>query len=66
MATTKSRSGTTRTYAERKASGRPIVSVTMSAETKALLDELSEMRGESRSAVIDEAIQALAKRSRKK
>ena len=60
----KSRSGTTRTYAERLAAGRPTVSVTLTTEDLAVLAGLSERHGLSRSAVISLAIRELAKKRR--
>lgn len=54
-----------RTYAARKESGRAIVSVTMSDDTRALLASLALRLGLSRSALIDLAIRELAKRQKK-
>jgi hypothetical protein len=60
----KSRSGTTRTYAERKAAGRGLVSLTMSDETKALLDELAQALGISRAATVELALREFDKKRR--
>ena len=60
----KSRSGTTRSYAERKEAGRSIVSHTMTDEAKALLSELATHHGLSRSAVLELAIRELHKKMR--
>ena len=60
----KSRSGTTRSYAERKAAGRPIVAVTLPDDAIALLKELAEHHNLSRSAVVDLAIRELSKKMR--
>lgn len=58
------RQGTSRTYAERKAKGRPNVTVSMAAETVEILSGLAERYGLSRSAVVDLAIRELAKKPR--
>lgn len=60
----KSRSGTSRSYAERVAAGRPNVTVSMAQETKDILEELAEHHNLSRSAVIDLAIRELRKKMR--
>ena len=58
------RQGTSRSYAERKAKGRPNVTVSMPAETVELLADLAERYGLSRSAVVDLAIRELDKKPR--
>ena len=60
----KSRSGTSRSYAERAAAGRPLVSFTLSTETKELLAELAKHHNLSRSAVVELAVRELAKKMR--
>lgn len=60
----RSRSGTSRSYEERKAKGRPNVTISLPTETVALLAELAEHHGLSRSAVIDLAVRELAKKRR--
>lgn len=60
----KSRSGPSRSYAERKAAGRPIVAVTLPTDTIALLAELATHHNLSRSAVVDLAIRELSKKMR--
>lgn len=60
----KSRSGTSYTYAERKAKGRPTSTYSLSSETLALLTELSERLELSRSAVIELAVRELQKKYR--
>jgi predicted transcriptional regulator len=52
------------TYAERKAAGRPLVTITMTTDTKELLDELADRLGMSRAAVIEEALNAYEKKTR--
>ena len=59
-----SRSGTTFTYAERKARGRPLSTFTLSNETKAMLEELAERLHLSRSAVVELAVRELQKKYR--
>jgi len=56
------RQGTSRSYAERKAKGRPNVTVSMATETVEILSALAERYGLSRSAVVDLAIRELAKK----
>ena len=58
------RQGTSRSYAERKAKGRPNVTVSMAAETVEILSDLAATYGLSRSAVVDLAIRELAKKPR--
>jgi hypothetical protein len=58
----KGRSGTTFTYAERKAKGRAISSFTLSDEAKAILAGLAERLELSRSAVIELAVRELQKK----
>lgn len=58
------RQGTSRSYAERKAKGRPNVTVSMATETVDMLAALAVRYGLSRSAVIDLAIRELAKKRR--
>lgn len=58
------RQGTSRSYAERKAKGRPNVTVSMAAETVEILSDLADSYGLSRSAVVDLAIRELAKKPR--
>ena len=60
--TEKTRSGTSRTYAERKAKGRPNVTISLPSETVEQLTTLAANTGLSRSAVIDLAIRELAKK----
>lgn len=60
----KSRSGTTMTYAERKARGRPQMTFSLSNETRELLDSLSARLELSRSAVIELAVRELQKKYR--
>lgn len=62
--TKKGRSGTTFTYAERKAKGRAISSVTLSDEAKSILKELADHLQLSRSAVIELAVRELQKKYR--
>jgi hypothetical protein len=52
----KNRSGTSRSYADRVAKGRPNVTISLPTETIELLAELQEHHGLSRSAVIDLAV----------
>lgn len=56
------RSGTTLTYAQRKAGRRPVVTLTPAAETLTRLAALASRLGLSRSAVVDLAVAELAKR----
>jgi predicted transcriptional regulator len=60
----KSRSGTTRSYAERKDAGRPLVTFTLTLETKAIIQELAEHYNLSRSAVVELAVRELQKKMR--
>ena len=60
----KSRSGTTFTYAERKAKGRGTSTYSLSDETKGILTELHEHLQISRSAVIELAVRELQKKYR--
>lgn len=60
----KNRSGTSRSYAERVAKGRPNVTISLPNETIELLAELQEHHGLSRSAVIDLAVREFAKKRR--
>jgi hypothetical protein len=60
----KSRSGTSRSYADRVAKGRPNVTISLPTETIQLLAELQEHHGLSRSAVIDLAVREFAKKRR--
>ena len=60
----KSRSGTSRSYEERKAKGRPNVTISLPTETIQLLAELQEHHGLSRSALIDLAVREFAKKRR--
>lgn len=57
----KKRSGTSRSYADRVAKGRPNVTFSLPAEAIAILVELAERRGLSRSAVVDLAVRELDK-----
>ncbi len=59
-----SRSGTSRSYADRVAKGRPNVTVSMAADTVALLARLADHYGLSKSAVIDLALRELEKKIR--
>jgi hypothetical protein len=61
----KSRSGTSRTYAQRAAAGRPNVTLSLTSEVVALLAELAEHLRLSRSAVVDLALRELAKKKRR-
>jgi len=60
----KSRSGTRRSYAERAAAGRPLVTFTLSNETKAIIVELADHYNLSRSAVVELAVRELQKKMR--
>lgn len=60
----KSRSGSTFTYAERKARGRPLSTFSLSSETKIILNELAETLKLSRSAVVELAVRELQKKHR--
>lgn len=62
----KRRSGTSRSYAERAAKGRPNRTFSMSEDTDKLLDRLAEAHNLSRSAVVDLAVRELAKRQGKR
>jgi hypothetical protein len=64
MAERKSRSGTSRSYAERAAKGRPNVTFSMSDDTRELLVQLAEQLRLSRSAVVELALRELAKKWR--
>ncbi|HVJ92315.1 MAG TPA: ribbon-helix-helix protein, CopG family [Labilithrix sp.] len=60
----KNRSGTTRSYAERAAKGRPLVSFTLSFETKEIIQQLADHYNLSRSAVVELAVRELQKKMR--
>jgi predicted ArsR family transcriptional regulator len=60
----KSRSGTSFTYAERKARGRPTSTYSLSNETIAALKELADHLQLSKSAVIELAVRELQKKYR--
>lgn len=60
----KSRSGTSSTYAERKARGRPTTTYSLSIETLSLLEALAERLELSKSAVIELAVRELQKKYR--
>lgn len=60
----KTRSGTSRSYAERAAKGRPNRTFSMADETNELLEKLAAHHGLSRSAVVELAIRELAKKLR--
>lgn len=60
----KTRSGTSRSYAERAAKGRPNVTFSLPEDTVILLRELAEHHNLSRSAVVDLAIRELSKKRR--
>lgn len=60
----KGRSGTSFTYAERKARGRPTSTYSLSNETIAALAELAEHLQLSKSAVIELAVRELQKKYR--
>ena len=62
----KKQSGTSRSYADRVAKGRPNVTFSLPAEAVEILVELAERRGLSRSAVVDLAVRELAKRTKPK
>jgi hypothetical protein len=55
----RSRSGTTRSYAERRDAGRPIVNFSLSSEVDALIDRLAVERKMSRSALVELAVRLL-------
>jgi hypothetical protein len=57
-----SASGTSRSYAERAAKGRPNVTLSMSTSTSDLLSRLAESYKLSRSAVVELALRELEKR----
>lgn len=57
------KSGTSRTYQERKTAGRPNVTISMSVHTRQLLYALASRLGISMSKVVDIAIRELADRS---
>ena len=59
-----SRSGTSRSYAERLAAGRPNVTFSLPVDTVAMLARLAEYHKLSRSAVVDLAIRELEKKMR--
>ena len=59
-------SGTSRTYAERKAKGRPNVTLSMSAETRAIVDSASVKLGVSRSAFVELCVLAYVTPKRKR
>ena len=58
------RSGTSRTYAERIAKGRPNVTLSMSAGTRTLLGRLAKRLNLSLSAIVDLAIHEFEKKRR--
>lgn len=58
------RSGTTRSYQERLAAGRPTATFSLPTETLDLLVELANHHKLSKSAVVDLAIRELAKKIR--
>lgn len=60
----KSRSGTTFTYAERKAKGRGISSFTLSDECKNIIEGLAFNLRLSKSAVVELAVRELLKKYR--
>jgi hypothetical protein len=60
----KSRSGTSRSYADRMAKGRPNVTISLPTETLELLSALCEHHGLSRSAMIDLAVREFSKKRR--
>ena len=60
----KSRSGTSRSYADRVAKGRPNITISATTELIELLSELQDHHGLSRSAVIDLAVREFAKKRR--
>lgn len=60
----KSRSGTSRSQAERTAAGRPLVTFTLTLEVKELIQELAKHHNLSRSAVVELAVRELAKKRR--
>lgn len=59
-----SRSGTSRSYAERAAKGRPNVTFSLPSETVEILIRLAGHHNLSRSAVVDLAIRELGKKMR--
>lgn len=60
----KNRSGTSRSYADRAAAGRPNVTFSLPAETVEILATMAEYYNLSRSAVVDLAIRELQKKMR--
>ena len=60
----KNRSGTSRSYADRAAAGRPNVTLSMSMETRDMLAIMADFYNLSRSAVVDLAIRELHKKMR--
>jgi hypothetical protein len=60
----KTRSGPSMSYSDRKAKGRPTVSVTMATDTIELLAKLAEHYGLSRAAVVELALRELSKKVR--
>jgi hypothetical protein len=61
MAKRKAKPPLSETYAARVARGRIPRSISLSAEASAILDELAERRGETRSATVEAAIVALGR-----
>ena len=60
----KTRSGTSRSYAERQAKGRPNKTFSLPSDTVILLQDLAEHHSLSLSAVVDLAIRELSKKRR--
>ena len=58
------RSGTNRSYEERKAGGRPTATFTLPTSTLDLLSDLAARHNLSKSAVVDLAVRELAKKMR--
>ena len=58
------RSGTSRSYAERLAKGRPNVTFSMSTETRTLLARLAKRLNLSLSATVEHALKELGKKYR--
>lgn len=59
-----SRSGTSRSYAERKKKGRPNATFSLSEQTVDDITELAERIGISRSAVVSLAVEELKKKKK--
>lgn len=58
------RSGTSRTYADRVAKGRPNVTFSMATDVSELISKLAARLNLSRSAVVEQAVRDLSKKCR--